>query len=86
MEGYASREPFDFAMALIVPTIRPTTVNTWVVDALQHILTASLITVDIFVLFVPYLFSVWFSHNNYDCLGQQISAMIPYIPINARSE
>ena len=53
MEGYGSRETFDFAMDLLISARRPTTVNTWVVTALQQILTPSFITVDIFALVVP---------------------------------
>ena len=33
MEGYASREPFDFVMS--VPSSTRRTVNTWAVTALQ---------------------------------------------------
>ena len=58
MEGYASREPFYFSMAVPISIIR--TVNNWVMTDLQRISTTSFITVDIFALVVPYLFSVWF--------------------------
>ena len=60
MEGYASIEPFYFTMDVPSSTIRPTTVNTWVVTFLQLILTPSFITVDIFGLVVKYLFFVLF--------------------------
>ena len=53
MEGYGSRETFYFAMDVLISARRPTTVNTWVVTALQRILTPSFITVDIFALVVP---------------------------------
>ena len=58
MKGYASIETFYFEMAIQSSTIR--TVNTWVVTALQLILTPLFITVDIFDLFIPYFFSVCF--------------------------
>ena len=62
MEGDDSREPFDFPIAVTSSKIRPTTVNTWVVTALQRISTPLFITVDIFALVVPCLFSVCFFH------------------------
>ena len=55
MEIYASREPFGFAMDVILGSkIGHTTVNKFSATALQHILTSSLITVEIFALVVPY--------------------------------
>ena len=53
IEGDASRESFGFSMTVISSTRRPTTVNIWVVTALQRILTPSFITVDIFSLVIP---------------------------------
>ena len=52
------------------------------VTALQRILTPSLITVEMFALVVPCLFAVCFVNNNYECLGQNIAAMIPFVPIS----
>ena len=58
IEIYASIEPFYFSMIILGSTIRPTTVNKLAVTALQHMLTPSFISVDIFVLFFPYMFDV----------------------------
>ena len=68
-------------MAVLISTRRPTTVNKLAVTALQRILTPSFITFDIFALVVPYLFTVCFVHNNDDCLGQQLDAMMPAVPV-----
>ena len=58
MEVYASREPFGFAMAVPSSKRSPNTVNTLVLTAFQCILTPAFITVVIFSLVVPYLFSI----------------------------
>ena len=51
MEGYlVEGDAFGFAMAVLISTRRPTTVETWVVTALQVILTTLFVTVDIFML------------------------------------
>ena len=68
-------------MSVLGSTRRPTTVKKLVVTALQRILTPSFITVDIFTLVAPYLFAL-FSHNNYDCLGHQLDAMMPFMLVN----
>ena len=81
MEGYASIEPFGIAISVIGSTRRPTTVKNLAMAALQHILTPSFITVDIFALAVPYLFAVCFIHNNDDCLYQNLAAMITVVHI-----
>ena len=60
MEGDASREPSYLAMDVPSSTIKPTTVNTWVVTDWQRISTPSFITVDIFALVVPYFFCLLF--------------------------
>ena len=65
MEIYDSREPFGFSIAVIGSTIRPTSVNKLAVIALQHIMTPSFVTLDMFALVVPYLFPVWFVLNSY---------------------
>ena len=52
--------PFYFAMAVLSSTRRSTTVNAWIVTALKLFLTPSFITVDIFVLVVPYFFAACF--------------------------
>ena len=61
MEGYlVEGDAFGFAMAVLISTRRPTTVEKLVVAALQHILTPSFITVDIFALVIPHFFAVCF--------------------------
>ena len=63
MEVNASREPFGFAMAVLVLT-RRSTVNTWVVTYLSQILPPLLVIIDIFSLVVSYfspLFDVCFA-------------------------
>ena len=44
-------------MDVIIPTIRPTNVNTWVVTALQQIVPPLFIIIDIFALVVPEIYS-----------------------------
>ena len=58
MEVYSSIEPFDLSIDVPSSTIRPNNENTWVVTALQLILTPLFVTIDIFALIVPYLFAV----------------------------
>ena len=55
---YASIEPFGFEMDVLGSKRRSTTVKKFSMTALQHILTPSFITVDMFALVVPYLFAV----------------------------
>ena len=55
MERDASIEPFGFAMAVIGSTRRPTTANKLAVIALQHIMTPSFVSLDMFALVVPYV-------------------------------
>ena len=50
MERDTSRESFGFTMDVLGSTRRPTTVIKLVVTALQHIMTPSLVTLDIFAL------------------------------------
>ena len=68
-------------MDVITSTRRPTNINKSAVAAFQCIMTPSFVTHDMFDIIVPYLFTVWFFMNNDDCLGQQISTMIPFMPI-----
>ena len=64
-------------------TRSPTTVNTWAITALQRILTPSFVIIDIFSLVIPYFFLfALLLHNNYDCLGYHIAAMIVSMPIS----
>ena len=53
-----SREPFGFTMDVLGSTIRSTTFNKLDVNALQHTMTPSFITLDMFALSVTYLFSI----------------------------
>ena len=57
MEGYTSRKPFVFSMAVCSLTRIPTTENTWGVTALKQILTLLFITIGIFALVVPFIYS-----------------------------
>ena len=57
MEGYTSRKPFVFAMAVCSLTRSPNDVNTWGVTALKQILTLLFITIGIFALVVPFIYS-----------------------------
>ena len=50
-------EQFGFLMAVLGSTSRPTTVNKLVVIDLQRIFTPLFITIDMFDLYVPYLFA-----------------------------
>ena len=82
MEGGDSREPFGFSNSLPSSRLRPTTVNTWVMTALQWILTPLFISVDIFALVVPYFFLFdLFLHNNYDCLVHKLDPIMTYMPV-----
>ena len=58
MERDASIEAFGFSRGVIGSTRRPTIVKKLVVIVLQHIMTPSFASLDIFALFVPYLFAV----------------------------
>ena len=69
MEIYSSIEAFGFARDLICSTRRRNIFNKLAVIVLQHIMTPSLISLEVFALFVTYLFVVWLVHNNYDFLG-----------------
>ena len=58
MERDASREPFGFAMAVLLGSTRgPTSVNKFALNALQCILTLSFIDVDVFSILFLYVFS-----------------------------
>ena len=81
MEGYSSIEPSVFTMSVLDSTTRPNNVKKLVLTVLKCILTPLFVTVDIFALVVPYLFSVWFVLENYDRLGQKIASMVTFIPI-----
>ena len=58
MEIYASREAFGFARDVISSTRKCTIVNKLAVIVLQHIMTPSFVSFDMFALVVPYLFAV----------------------------
>ena len=81
MEINAPIEPFGFEFDIIGSTRIPTTVNTLAVTDLQRILTPSFVTIDMLALVVPYLFGILLVFNNDNCLGHNISAMMPLIPI-----
>ena len=81
MEIYASIEEFSFARDVIGPTRIRTIVIKLAVIVLQPIMTPSSASLDMFVLVVPYLFDVWFFHANYELLGYQIDAMMPFMPM-----
>ena len=68
MERYASIETFGFARYVIGSTRRYTIVNKFAVIFLQHIITPLFVSIDMFAIVVPYLFSVWFINNDDDCL------------------
>ena len=78
MEVDVSIETFYFSIYVLGSTRRPTTVKFW---PLQRILTPSLITATMFALVVPYFFDVCFVHKNYECLGQKIAAVMPFVNI-----
>ena len=54
----ASREPFGFEMDVLGSTRIPTVVNKLAMVVLQRIMTPSFVSLEIFVLVVPYLFAV----------------------------
>ena len=60
MERYSSREPFGFSISVLFSTIRPTNVNKLAMIVLQCIMTPLFLPLDIFALFVQYLFSILF--------------------------
>ena len=82
MEGYASRLTFGFEIDVLGSTIRNTTVKKLAVTDLQRILTPLFITVEIFALFFPCMFAVFFVHNNDDCLGHNLSEIITFMPVS----
>ena len=57
MEIYASRKTFGFSMIVLGSTRRTTTVSKLAVTDFQVILTPLFVTIDMFALVVPYLFS-----------------------------
>ena len=61
MEIYASREASGFTRDVIGSTRRYTIVDKFVVIVLKRIMTPSLVSLD--------MFHVWLFHNNYDWLG-----------------
>ena len=68
-------------MSLLGSTIKPATVNKFSVTALQRILTALFVTVDMFDLVIPYFFDIWFAVDNYYCIGHQLAKMMPFVTI-----
>ena len=58
MGQYSSREPFGLAMNVLGSTIIPTTVKKLAIIALKQIMTPSFVTLDMFALSVPILFTV----------------------------
>ena len=58
MERDASIEAFGFTRDVIGSTIRPTIVNKLAMIVLQRIMNPSFVSLDIFALVIPYLFSV----------------------------
>ena len=58
MERDSSLGDFGFEIDVIGSTIRPTIVNKLAVIVLQHIMTPSFISLDMFDIVVPYLFAV----------------------------
>ena len=60
MEIFASRNLFGFSMAVLGSTKRPTNVNKLDVTALKHIMTPLFVTLEMFALVVPYLFTFLF--------------------------
>ena len=57
----------------------PTTINRRSVTDLHHIMNPLLLTVDMFALIVVFMFSVLMVCYKDDCLGYQISAMMPFM-------
>ena len=69
----ASIEAFSFTRDVIGSTRRCTIVNKFIVIVLKRIMNPSFLSLD--------MFSVWLVHKNNDCLGYQISAMMPFMPM-----
>ena len=73
MEKYDSREAFCFARDIIYPTRRCTIVNKFIVIVWNK-------------LWLPcsspfFMFDVWLFHNNDDCLGYKLAAMMHFMPM-----
>ena len=73
MKKYASREAFGFARDVIGSKRGCTIVNKFLIIFLKCIMTPSFVSLDMFV--------VWLIHNNDDCLGYQLSDMMPFMPM-----
>ena len=56
-EGYVSIGPFGLKIFVIIPTRRPTTITTCVINGLRLVLTSLFITVDIFALVIILIYS-----------------------------
>ena len=65
-------------MDVLGSSIRRAIVKNLAVIVLQHIMDPWFFSLDMFSLFVPYLFAFWFFHNSYDYLGHNISAMMSF--------
>ena len=73
MEKYASKEAFDFARDVIGSTRGCTIVKKFIIIVLKCIMTPSFVFLDMFVVLLV--------HNNDDCLGQQLSAVMLFMPM-----
>ena len=73
MEKYASREAFGFARYVIGSTIGCTIFNKFIIIVLKFIMTPSFVSLDMFVFRLKL--------NNDDCLGYQIAATVPFMPM-----
>ena len=72
-EIYASRESFGFTRDVTGSTRRCTIYDKFVVIVLKIIMTPLFVSFD--------RLHVWLVHNNDDCLGYQLSPMMPFMPM-----
>ena len=80
MEGYASREPFDFVMSVPSSTRRTVTLGSWLLCNESWLPCSYLLTYFLLSFHMFFLFD-FFLHKNYKWLYQQLDKITTFMPI-----